>query len=136
MDITVAIDCMGGDHGPHVTVPAALNFLKSNSNVDIVLVGLRDAIEAELRAGGARSSPRLRVHPASEVVLMDESPALALRNKKDSSMRVAVDLVVRAREDGESAFTQISVIRPASYEVKRLWAEKPTEKFDNGSRGS
>ncbi|HEX9571614.1 MAG TPA: phosphate acyltransferase PlsX [Burkholderiales bacterium] len=93
MDITVAIDCMGGDHGPHVTVPAALNFLKSNSNVDIVLVGLRDAIEAELRVGGARSSPRLRVHQASEVVLMDESPALALRNKKDSSMRVAVDLV-------------------------------------------
>jgi len=93
MDITVAIDCMGGDHGPHVTVPAALNFLKSNSNVDIVLVGLRDAIEAELEARGARSSPRMRVHQASEVVLMDESPALALRNKKDSSMRVAVDLV-------------------------------------------
>ena len=48
MEITVAIDCMGGDHGPHVTVPAALNFLKSNSDVDVVLVGLRDAIEAEL----------------------------------------------------------------------------------------
>jgi glycerol-3-phosphate acyltransferase PlsX len=93
MDITVAIDCMGGDHGPHVTVPAALNFLKSNSDVDIVLVGLRDAIEAELKARGARSGPRLRVHHASEVVLMDESPALALRNKKDSSIRVAVDLV-------------------------------------------
>jgi len=93
MDITVAIDCMGGDHGPHVTVPAALNFLKSNSDVDIVLVGLRDAIEAELKARGARPGPRLRVHHASEVVLMDESPALALRNKKDSSIRVAVDLV-------------------------------------------
>jgi glycerol-3-phosphate acyltransferase PlsX len=93
MEITVAIDCMGGDHGPHVTVPAALNFLKSNSDVDVVLVGLRDAIEAELKARGARSSPRLRVHHASEVVLMDESPALALRNKKDSSVRVAVELV-------------------------------------------
>ncbi len=93
MEITVAIDCMGGDHGPHVTVPAALNFLKSNSQVDVVLVGLRDAIEAELKARGARSSPRLRVHHASEVVLMDESPALALRNKKDSSVRVAVELV-------------------------------------------
>ena len=93
MEITVAIDCMGGDHGPHVTVPAALNFLKSNSDVDVVLVGLRDAIEAELKARGARSSPRLRVHHASEVVLMDESPALALRNKKDSSIRVAVELV-------------------------------------------
>jgi glycerol-3-phosphate acyltransferase PlsX len=93
MDITVAVDCMGGDHGPHVTVPAALNFLRSNADVDIVLVGLRDAIEAELKARGVRPNPRLRVHHASEVVLMDESPASALRNKKDSSMRVAVDLV-------------------------------------------
>jgi glycerol-3-phosphate acyltransferase PlsX len=93
MDTTVAIDCMGGDHGPHVTVPAALKFLKSTSDVDIVLVGLRDAIEAELKARGAKSDPRLRVHHASEVVSMDESPALALRNKKDSSIRVAVDLV-------------------------------------------
>jgi glycerol-3-phosphate acyltransferase PlsX len=93
MDTTVAIDCMGGDHGPHVTVPAALKFLKSASDVDIVLVGLRDAIEAELKARGAKAGPRLRVHHASEVVSMDESPALALRNKKDSSIRVAVDLV-------------------------------------------
>jgi glycerol-3-phosphate acyltransferase PlsX len=93
MEITVAVDCMGGDHGPHVTVPAALNFLKANSDVDVVLVGLRDAIEAELKAHGTRSGPRLRVHHASEVVLMDESPALALRNKKDSSVRVAVELV-------------------------------------------
>jgi len=93
MDITVAIDCMGGDHGPHVTVPAALNFLRSSADVDIVLVGLRDAIEAELKARGAKPNPRLRVHHASEVVLMDESPATALRNKKHSSMRVAVDLV-------------------------------------------
>ena len=84
---------MGGDHGPHVTVPAALNFLRSNADVDVVLVGLRDAIEAELKARGARPNPHLRVHHASEVVLMDESPASALRNKKDSSMRVAVDLV-------------------------------------------
>ena len=93
MDTTVAIDCMGGDHGPHVTVPAALSCLKANSDVDFVLVGLRDAIEAELRACGANPGPRLRVRHASEVVLMDESPALALRNKKDSSIRVAVDLV-------------------------------------------
>ena len=93
MDITVAIDCMGGDHGPHVTVPAALNFLSSNADVDIVLVGLRDAIEAELKAHNAKLNPRLRVHHASEVVLMDEAPASAMRNKKDSSMRVAVDLV-------------------------------------------
>lgn len=93
MDITVAIDCMGGDHGPHVTVPAALNFLRHHDEINIVLVGLPDAVEAELRALKAGAGPRLRIHGASEVVAMDEPPALALRNKRDSSMRVAVNLV-------------------------------------------
>lgn len=93
MDITVAIDCMGGDHGPHVTVPAALNFLRSNVDVNVVLVGLRDALDTELKACGAAPGPRLRVQHASEVVLMDEPPAAVLRNKKNSSMRLAVDMV-------------------------------------------
>ena len=84
---------MGGDHGPHVTVPAALAFQKRRSDVDLVLVGLADALEAELRARGAQAGPRLRVHAASEVVAMDEAPVQALRYKKDSSMRVAVNLV-------------------------------------------
>jgi glycerol-3-phosphate acyltransferase PlsX len=91
--ITVAVDCMGGDHGPHVTVPAALEFQARHPDVDVVLVGLRDAIEAELAVRGAAYGPRLRVHPASEVVTMDEPPAQALRYKKDSSMRIAVNLV-------------------------------------------
>lgn len=93
MDITVAIDAMGGDHGPHVTVPAALQVLKQESELNIVLVGLSDAIEAELRALGASAGPRLRIHHASEVVAMDESPQSAMKNKKDSSMRVAINLV-------------------------------------------
>ena len=93
MDITVAIDCMGGDHGPHVTVPAALTFLRAQPEVNIVLVGLEDAIRIELKAHKAEIGPRLRIRHASEVVTMDEPPALALRNKKNSSMRVAVDLV-------------------------------------------
>src|SRR5512145_1336623 len=93
MDITVAIDCMGGDHGPHVTVPAALDFLRHNPEGNIVLVGLPDAIQAELKAHKTDTGPRLRLHAASEVVTMDEPPALALRGKRDSSMRVAVDLV-------------------------------------------
>ena len=93
MEITVAIDCMGGDHGPHVTVPAALEFQKGVPGVDLVLVGLADAIEAELKTHGAASGPRLRVRHASQVVTMDESAATALRGKKDSSMRVAVNLV-------------------------------------------
>ncbi len=93
MDITVAIDCMGGDHGPHVTVPAALTLLRAQPEVNIVLVGLEDVIRIELKAHKAEIGPRLRIRHASEVVTMGEPPALALRNKKDSSMRVAVDLV-------------------------------------------
>ena len=84
---------MGGDHGPHVTVPAALDFQARVADVAIVLVGLREPIEAELKARGAAANERLRVHPASEVVAMDEPPAQAMRYKKDSSMRVAIDLV-------------------------------------------
>jgi glycerol-3-phosphate acyltransferase PlsX len=93
MDITVAIDAMGGDHGPHVTVPAALAYLKRDAEVNIVLVGLAGVIEAELQSLQASVSPRLRIHHASEVVTMDDPPALSLRNKKDSSMRVAINLV-------------------------------------------
>lgn len=93
MDITVAIDAMGGDHGPHVTVPAALEALKQDSEINIVLVGLAEAIEAELAVHKVSVGARLRVHHASEVVTMDESPQSALKNKKDSSMRVAINLV-------------------------------------------
>ena len=78
MDITVAIDVMGGDHGPHVTIPAALQALKQDSELNIILVGLSEAIEAELSARNASVNPRLRIHHASEVVSMDESPQSAL----------------------------------------------------------
>jgi len=93
MAITVAIDCMGGDHGPHVTVPAAASFAAAHADVDIILVGLAPAIELELGKLAQGSRARLRVQHAEAQVLMDESPAAALKNKKNSSMRVAVDLV-------------------------------------------
>ena len=93
MDVTVAIDCMGGDHGPHVTVPAAFDYLRRGGNVNIILVGQQEAIATELRKLKADREPRLAVQHASEVVGMDEPPAMALRSKKDSSMRVAVNLV-------------------------------------------
>jgi glycerol-3-phosphate acyltransferase PlsX len=84
---------MGGDHGPHVTVPAVVDYLQRNPAIDVVLVGLPDVIESELRALKCTQSSQLRIHAASEVVGMDESPATALRGKKNSSMRVALDLV-------------------------------------------
>lgn len=92
MDITIAIDAMGGDQGPHVTVPAALRALKEDSQLTIILVGLEDAIQAELIANKASTGPNLRIYQASEVVLMDETPQSAMKNKKDSSMRVAINL--------------------------------------------
>ena len=93
MDVTLAIDAMGGDHGTTVTVPAAVEYLKLFPNDTIVLVGIPDAIGAELHALGAQTGVNLRIHPAAEVVGMDESPQSALRGKKDSSMRIGIDLV-------------------------------------------
>jgi phosphate acyltransferase len=84
---------MGGDHGPHVTVPAALAFQAREPEVDLVLVGLPDAVNAQLGTHGARPGPRLKVHAATQVVAMDDAPVQALRFKKDSSMRVAINLV-------------------------------------------
>jgi glycerol-3-phosphate acyltransferase PlsX len=84
---------MGGDHGPHVTVPAALDFQARLDDVRIVLVGSAEALERELAARGATPGERLRVQAASQSVAMDEGPVQALRFKKDSSMRVAINLV-------------------------------------------
>jgi len=91
---TVALDAMGGDHGPHVVVPAALRFLAGNEAVDLILVGDQGQIQAHLGGkAGAKHRDRIRVRHTTETVEMDESPAKALRGKKDSSMRVAIDLV-------------------------------------------
>ncbi len=93
MAVTVAVDCMGGDHGPSVTVPAAVEYLRAAADVNIVLVGLQDAINQQLRSLSVENMPQLSVLHASEIITMDESPAVALRGKKDSSMRVAINLV-------------------------------------------
>lgn len=96
MDVTLAIDAMGGDHGTAVTIPAAVEYLKQSPGDSVILVGQTDVIEAELRTlriDAGQFGARLRVHAASEVVGMDEQPQSALRGKKDSSMRVAINLV-------------------------------------------
>ena len=93
MQVRVAVDCMGGDHGAHVTVRAVLEHLARDPASAFILVGRQDAIESELVRARAAPGDRLRVRHASEVVEMDEQPVAALRGKKDSSMRVAIDLV-------------------------------------------
>ena len=121
MDITVAIDAMGGDHGPHVTIPAALRALEKDNQLNIVLVGLRDAIEAELKACKASTNERLRIHHASEVVAMDEQPQSALKNKKDSSMRVAINLVKSGEASAcVSAGNTGALMATARYVLKTL----------------
>jgi glycerol-3-phosphate acyltransferase PlsX len=97
MTTRIAIDCMGGDHGPSVTVPAAIRFLAEQPAAHLILVGREDVLRPMLASHADDS--RLRLVHASEVVGMDESPALALRNKKDSSMRVAINLVKNGEAD-------------------------------------
>ncbi|ATE59763.1 phosphate acyltransferase PlsX [Thauera sinica] len=93
MGVTIAIDCMGGDHGPPVTVPAALSFLRSHPDANAILVGREEILRPLFADEALRFGERLRVQPAAEVVTMDDPPAIAMRTKKDSSMRVAIDLV-------------------------------------------
>jgi phosphate acyltransferase len=91
--VTIALDAMGGDHGPRVVVPAALAVVKKQPDIKLLLVGQRDLLISELMHWNAVENERLIIHHASELVAMDEPPAQALRAKKDSSMRVAVNLV-------------------------------------------
>lgn len=96
MTVTVAVDCMGGDHGPEVTVRAALDFVRRHEDVRVVLVGVEDRIRPLL---ANVANERISVRHTSEIVTMDESPALAIRTKKNSSMRVAIDLVKLGEAD-------------------------------------
>lgn len=93
MAIKISIDCMGGDHGPAVTIPAAVSFVSREPDVELILVGLEGVIRAELRKLKAEAQPRISVVHASEVVDMDDPVEVALRRKRDSSMRVAIGLV-------------------------------------------
>jgi len=93
MRVTIAVDAMGGDHGPMVTVAASLRFLEETPDACIILVGLQEPVAAALRASRSIAADRARVEACTEVIQMHEAPAAALRGKKDSSMRVAVNLV-------------------------------------------
>ncbi|MBI5918346.1 MAG: phosphate acyltransferase PlsX [Nitrosomonadales bacterium] len=121
MGVTLAIDAMGGDHGTKVTVPAAVEYLHRFPEDTIILVGLPDEIQSELHTLNVSQSSRLMIHPASEVVGMDESPQLALRNKKQSSMRVAINLV-KSHEAGAcvSAGNTGALMATARYVLKTL----------------
>ncbi|HXK57576.1 MAG TPA: phosphate acyltransferase, partial [Gammaproteobacteria bacterium] len=117
--MTIALDALGGDHGAGVVVPAAVRFLKGNPDVEIILVGRRDAISEYLPT--QPESDRLRIHHASQEVGMDELPSKALRGKKDSSMRVALNLVKEGVADAcVSAGNTGALMATARFVLKML----------------
>ena len=84
---------MGGDFGPEVILPAAAKVLKKHRNLTIILAGDTEKLKATADAQDVHLDDRLRIRHASQVVEMHDDPRLAIRKKKDSSMRVAIDLV-------------------------------------------
>jgi len=96
---TLSIDAMGGDHGVLATVPASMEILKDFPKVNLILVGDQKKIENVLNRYKEHRN-RLQIHHASQVVEMSEHPSQSLRKKKDSSMRIAINLVKQGLADG------------------------------------
>ena len=112
--ITIAVDCMGGDHGPRVTLPACKNFLDQHADVQLVMVGLPGSLNSF-------SHPRAKIISASEVVDMDDPLEVALRRKKDSSMRVAIQQVKDgAAQAAVSAGNTAALMAISRYILKTL----------------
>jgi len=120
MTITLAVDAMGGDHGPSVTIPASINALSKYDQLHIILVGDKELIQIELQKN-KYTNTRLSIQHASEVVEMDESPQSALKNKKDSSMRVAINLIKEEKAQAcVSAGNTGALMATARYVLKML----------------
>jgi glycerol-3-phosphate acyltransferase PlsX len=90
--ITIALDAMGGDHGAKVVVAAAVDYLRIDPQVNLILVGREEVLNEQIPVEW-RNNERLKIKVATQVVAMDERPTIAIRRKKDSSMRVAINLV-------------------------------------------
>ncbi len=112
---------MSGDYGPSVIVPAALQVLTKQPNLQLILVGDEVALTQAIRQQPATITQRLSIHHASQLVEMNELASHALRNKKDSSMRIAINLV----KDGKaqacvSAGNTGALMATARYVLKTL----------------
>ena len=121
MPITLALDAMGGDHGVGVTIPAAISALDEHPQLKLILVGDEDAIRAELVRHGSTPPDSVVIRHTTQVVGMDEPPAQALRGKKDSSMRVAINLVKEGKADAcVSAGNTGALMATAHFVLKTL----------------
>jgi phosphate acyltransferase len=112
--ITIAVDCMGGDHGPAVTLKACRRFLDEHADAHLILVGLPQAL-------AGFDHPRARLVSASEVVSMDDPLETALRRKKDSSMRVSIERVKQGEAQAAvSAGNTAALMAISRYVLKTL----------------
>ena len=120
--LTIALDGMGGDVGPDVVVPAAVRALRSaGEKARLILVGQEDILTAQLARLKVKNHPGIVIRHASQLVNMDESPAQALRVKKDSSMRVAINLVKQGEADAcVSAGNTGALMATARFVLKTL----------------
>lgn len=117
----IAIDAMGGDAGTESIVSAVKLALEQSARVQLILVGDASRIESALAAQGIAEHERVQVHHTSEVILSDDSPASVLRNKKDSSMRVAIELAAKGEADAcVSAGNTGALMGLARYVLKTL----------------
>jgi glycerol-3-phosphate acyltransferase PlsX len=116
--MTIAVDAMSGDYGVRVCVPAALAMARENPALTFILVGDRSVLEPMVPAD---MSKQIRIQHSSEIVSMDEKPVDALRKKKDSSMRVAIDLVKQGTADAcVSAGNTGALMATAKFVLKTL----------------
>jgi len=119
--VTISLDCMGGDFGAPIVVPAALDALSKYKNLSLILVGDQTVIENELGEQAKTFSSRIKIQHASQVVGSSEAPSLALRGKKDSSMRVAINLVKEGRAQASvSAGNTGALMATARFVLKTL----------------
>lgn len=117
----IALDAMGGDYGPKVVVPSAIRVLKSHPDIKLILVGKKEKLKPLLQAQGKSLLGRWEIHHATEVVAMDESPSSAMRTKKDSSMRVGINLVKEGKAQAcVSAGNTGALMATARYVLKTL----------------
>lgn len=118
---TISLDAMGGDFGASVISKAAMDYLEKNQDCSLILVGDQQELSAELNKLNTKPYERLKIHHASERVEMNESPSQALRTKKDSSMRVAINLVKDGSADAcVSAGNTGALMATARYVLKTL----------------
>ncbi|MCK5667139.1 MAG: phosphate acyltransferase, partial [Thiotrichaceae bacterium] len=118
---TISIDSMGGDIGVDVTIPAAIAIVKEFKHLNIILVGDEAAIKEKLVHYSVSECQNIKIQHASQVVGMDEKPASALRGKKDSSMRVAINLVKSGAADAcVSAGNTGALMATARFVLKTL----------------